>query len=99
MSRGRGPTTGGSRTRAWRTSRSSGRALPSLANVPDPVPHTSALAVSRNLVEFLRETLRPGQHADVAINNELQAVIVFIEGDPVLQCSFEELVTRRYVCN
>ena len=63
------------------------------------VSHASALAISRNLVEFLRETVGPGQSADVAINNELQAVIVFIDGTPVLQCSFEELISREHIGN
>ena len=63
------------------------------------VSPASALAISRNLVEFLRETVRPGENADVAINNELQAVIVFIDGTPILQCSFEELLARGHIDN
>jgi hypothetical protein len=49
--------------------------------------------ISRNLTEFLRRTVKPGQEAEVAINTERERVIVFIDGDPVLNCSFTELMT------
>ena len=63
------------------------------------VPHHAALAISRNLVRFLRDAVRPGEEASVAINNELRAVIVFIDGKPVLQCSFEELISWEHLSN
>lgn len=48
--------------------------------------------MSRNLVLWLRDNVPEGEDADVAINPELRAVLVFVQGRPVLSCSFEDLL-------
>jgi hypothetical protein len=48
--------------------------------------------MSRNLVSWLRDNVPEGEDADVAINPELRAILVFIRGRPVLSCSFEDLL-------
>ncbi len=49
-------------------------------------------AVGRSVLQFLREHMRPGDEAEVALHPELEAVVVFINGDAVLTCSFNDLV-------
>ena len=48
--------------------------------------------MSSNLVSWLRDNVPEGEDADVAINPELRAILVFIRGRPVLSCSFEDLL-------
>jgi hypothetical protein len=48
--------------------------------------------IARNLSRFLQDNVRPGQEADVAINKEMQAVLVFIDGELALTAAFEELM-------
>jgi hypothetical protein len=59
----------------------------------DPIDTDPRDVISHNLTEFLRRTVKPGQEAEVAINTERERVIVFIDGEPVLNCSFTELMT------
>ena len=49
--------------------------------------------MSRNLVTWLRDNVPEGEDADIAINPELRAILVFIRGRPVLSCSFEDLLS------
>ncbi|MGH2788702.1 MAG: hypothetical protein ACRDJV_12505 [Actinomycetota bacterium] len=49
--------------------------------------------MSRNLVDWLRDNVPEGEDADVAINPELQAILVFVRGRPILSCSFEDLLS------
>ena len=64
-----------------------GRRLTSVARVED-----DSLAIATNLTNFLRTNLKPGQNADVAINNDLRHVLVFVDGELALTCSFDELL-------
>ena len=49
-------------------------------------------AFATNLTNFLRANLKPGQNADVAINPELRHVLVFVDGELALTCSFDDLL-------
>lgn len=49
-------------------------------------------AIATNLTNFLRTNLKPGQNADVAINPELRHVLVFVDGELTLTCSFDDLL-------
>lgn len=51
-----------------------------------------AQLISRNLTEFLRLNLKPGQDAELAIHQEREEVIVFADGEPILNCSFDDLL-------
>lgn len=44
-----------------------------------------------NLLEFLRSAVGPGQEAEIAINHERNALLVFVDGELVLSCSLGEL--------
>lgn len=51
-----------------------------------------ALLFAANIAEFLRRNLKPGQEADLAIHNEREEVIVFVDGEPILNCTFDDVV-------
>jgi hypothetical protein len=48
--------------------------------------------ISQNLTAFLQQNLKPGQEAELAIHQERQEVIVFVDGEPILNCSFDDLL-------
>lgn len=48
--------------------------------------------IARNLTEFLRANLKPGQNADVAINPSLRQILVFVDDELALTCSFDDLM-------
>ena len=48
--------------------------------------------ISRNITEFLERNLKPGQDAELAIHQERQEIIVFVDGEPILNCSFDDLL-------
>ena len=48
--------------------------------------------ISRNLTRFLRANLKEGEEAEIAIHPELRHVLVFVNGELVLTCGFDELV-------
>lgn len=52
----------------------------------------SAHLISRNLTEFLQRNLKPGQEAELAIHKEREEIIVFVDGEPILNCSFDDLL-------
>ena len=54
----------------------------------DPRAHL----ISSNLTEFLRTNLKPGQEAELAIHQEREEVIVFVDGEPILNCTFDDLL-------
>lgn len=47
--------------------------------------------ISKSLVRFLQANIGPGQEAEVALNKELEQLIVFVDGEPILSCSFADL--------
>ena len=49
-------------------------------------------AVFRNLTSLLTGVIGTGREADVAISPQLDAVVVFAEGELVLSCNLSELV-------
>jgi hypothetical protein len=63
------------------------------AGPEDELPDDRYTLMSRNLVSWLRDNVPEGEDADVAINPELRAVLVFIRGRPVLSCSFEDVLS------
>ena len=49
--------------------------------------------ISRNIVALLRSAVKTkDDHADVAVNAELRRVIIFVNDEPVLTCSYDELL-------
>jgi hypothetical protein len=48
--------------------------------------------ISRNLTRFLADNLKEGQEAELAINPELRRILVFVDGELVLTCGFDELL-------
>ena len=48
--------------------------------------------ISRNLTEFLRANLEPGQEAELAIHPQREEVLVFVDDELVLTCTFDELL-------
>jgi hypothetical protein len=48
-------------------------------------------AVSRNLASLITGVICTGREADVAISPQLDAVVVFAEGELVLSCDLSEL--------
>ncbi|HET7483225.1 MAG TPA: hypothetical protein VFK89_10230 [Actinomycetota bacterium] len=48
--------------------------------------------ISTRLTEFLRANIKPGQEYEVAIHPILRRVLVFLDADLILSCSFEELI-------
>lgn len=48
--------------------------------------------ISRNLTRFLQDNLKEGQEAELAINPELRHILVFVDGELVLTCGFDELL-------
>lgn len=48
--------------------------------------------ISCNLTAFLERNLKPGQDAELAIHRERQEVIVFVDGEPILNCTFDDLL-------
>lgn len=48
--------------------------------------------ISRNLARFLEANLKEGEEAEVAIHPELRHVLVFVDGELVLTCGFDELI-------
>jgi hypothetical protein len=46
---------------------------------------------AENLMEFLRTAVGPGQEAEIAINHDLNALLVFVDGEVALTCSLDEL--------
>ena len=52
----------------------------------------SSDAVFRNLTSLLTGVIGTGREADVAISPQLDAVIVFAQGELVLSCNLSELV-------
>lgn len=48
--------------------------------------------ISRNLARFLEANLKEGEEAQVAIHPELRHVLVFVDGELVLTCGFDELI-------
>lgn len=48
---------------------------------------------AENLLEFLRTAVGPGQEAEIAINHELNALLVFVDGEVALSCSLDDLKT------
>lgn len=48
--------------------------------------------IAENILEFLRSVVKPGDEFDVAVHPELEQVIVFINGEPALNCTFDELI-------
>ena len=57
-----------------------------------PMEDDSAHIISHNLTEFLRLNLKPGQEAELAIHQEREEVIVFVDGEPILNCTFDDLL-------
>ena len=49
-------------------------------------------AIGCSVLRFLREHMRPGDEAEVAVHSKLETVVVFINGRAVLTCSFDDLV-------
>ncbi len=56
--------------------------------------NSSNNAVLRNLTSLLTGVIGTGREADVAISPQLDAVVVFAEGELVLSCDLSELVTE-----
>ena len=52
-------------------------------------------AVFRNLTSLLTGVIGTGREADVVISPQLDAVVVFAEGELVLSCDLSELVAER----
>jgi hypothetical protein len=48
--------------------------------------------IAQNLVQFLRSNLVEGQEAQIAIHPELRRVMVFVDDELVLACSFDDLL-------
>lgn len=48
--------------------------------------------MSRNLIRAIQARIRPGEDIQVAINHELQAVLVFSDQRTILSCRFEDLL-------
>lgn len=48
--------------------------------------------IASNLLAFLRENVSEGQEAEVAINPELRAIVVHLDGELLLSCTFDELL-------
>ncbi len=55
------------------------------------VDEEQSRAISRNLTAFLAANLEKGQQAQVAIHRESESVVVFVNGEPILTCSFNDL--------
>ncbi|MGH2806277.1 MAG: hypothetical protein ACRDKT_03280 [Actinomycetota bacterium] len=54
-------------------------------------PDQEAL-IAHNLTTFLADNLKEGQEAELAINPELRHILVFVDGELVLTCGFDELL-------
>jgi hypothetical protein len=50
-------------------------------------------AIAQNLQRFLKDNLKPGQEAQIAVHPELRRVMVFVDDELVLTCSFDDLVS------
>lgn len=48
--------------------------------------------ITQNIYRLLREHVHEGDEAEVAINNDLEAVIIFINGEARVVCSFDDLL-------
>jgi hypothetical protein len=50
---------------------------------------------SLNLLEFLKRSKHEGEHANVAVNPELERVKVFVGNDLVLDVGFDDVTSGR----
>ena len=50
-----------------------------------------SVRISKNLVRFLRANVGPGQEVELALNKKLEQVIVFRDGEPILNCTFDDI--------
>lgn len=50
--------------------------------------------IASHLVSLLSVAVRPGQEVQVAVNRELRAVIVWVDDEVLLSCSFDELLSK-----
>jgi hypothetical protein len=48
--------------------------------------------IAEHVLQFLRAVMGPGDECDVAVHPEREQVVVFINGEPALDCTFDELI-------
>lgn len=55
--------------------------------------------ISENLLSFLQANIGPGEAAEIALNKELEQVIVLRDGEPILSCTFDDMVAGPGGCS
>ena len=50
--------------------------------------------IAQKLTAFLQENVQEGQDAEVAVHPEREMILVFIGGEMVLNCTFEQMLGR-----